>query len=233
MDKARHTVWVKNYPKIRKKHWRWQRYIETRSEQKFTEYNRLSNQVENLTKKAKKHKERSIAKEAKHNPKSSGNMSMARPGYAKEYPTSFTMEKMGKKEAPRMIKKRLKCYRHSSLVSSQRKLSRKYLMCHLKFWCSVKSREDLIRQNKEEIPSLNVAKSPGPDRVHPRLLKELAEIISEPLEKILIWACRAARCQRNGKLEKFQPYLKRVTGDHQWITDQSASQVLSPNFWSH
>ena len=33
-------------------------------------------------------------------------MSMARPGYAEEYPTSFTLEKMGKKEAPRMIKKK-------------------------------------------------------------------------------------------------------------------------------
>ena len=85
----------------------------------------------------------------------------------------------------------------------------------------VKISKDRIRK---KILSLNIAKSTGPDRVHPRLLKELAEIILEPLEKNLIWACRAARCQRNGKLEKFRPYLKRVTGDHQWII---ASQVLS------
>ena len=63
-------------------------------------------------------KESQEAKRKKHSQKrpnttlkSSSNMSMARPGYAKEYPTSFTLEKMGKKEAPQMIKKRLKCYR--------------------------------------------------------------------------------------------------------------------------
>ena len=95
---------------------------------------------------------------------------------------------------------------------------------------NVKISKDRIRK---KILSLNIAKSPGPDRIHPRLLKELAEIILEPLEKCLIWACRAARCQRNGKLEKSLPYLKRVIGDHQWITDQSASQVLSANFLSH
>ena len=51
-----------------KKHRCCQRYIETRSERKFTEYRRLSNQIKSLTKKAKNHKERSIAKEAKRIP---------------------------------------------------------------------------------------------------------------------------------------------------------------------
>ena len=44
----------------------------------------------------------------------------------------------------------------------------------------VKISKDRIRK---KILSLNLAKSPGPDRVHPRPLKELAEIILEPLEK--------------------------------------------------
>ena len=47
----------------------------------------------------------------------------------------------------------------------------------------VKISKDRIRK---KILSLNIAKSPGPDKVHPRLLKELAEIILEPLEKCLI-----------------------------------------------
>ena len=48
--------------KIRKKHKCWQRYMETRSGEKYIEYRRLSNQVKNLTKKAKKNMERDIAK---------------------------------------------------------------------------------------------------------------------------------------------------------------------------
>ena len=127
-----------------------------------------------------------MAKEAKHDPKKFWQYVNGKTRIRQGISNLVYYGEDGEKEAPRMIKKRLKCYRHSSLVSSQRKLFRKYLMCHLKVWCCVKSREDLIRQNKEEILSLNVAKSPGPDRVHPRLLKELAEIISEPLEKILL-----------------------------------------------
>ena len=43
--------------------------METRSGDKYKEYRRLSNQVKNLTKKAKKKMEREIAKESKTNPK--------------------------------------------------------------------------------------------------------------------------------------------------------------------
>ena len=73
-SKTAFSMWYTNADtlhilKIRKKHQCWQRYIEMRSGQKFTENRRLSNQVKDLTKKAKKHKERSIAKEAKRNPK--------------------------------------------------------------------------------------------------------------------------------------------------------------------
>ena len=55
--------------KIKKKHRAWQRYLETRSGQKFIEYRRLSNQVKSLTTKAKKDLEKKIAKESKTNPK--------------------------------------------------------------------------------------------------------------------------------------------------------------------
>ena len=52
-----------------KKHKCWQRYMETRSGDEYKEFRRLSNQVKNHTKKAKKKMEREIAKESKTNPK--------------------------------------------------------------------------------------------------------------------------------------------------------------------
>ena len=55
--------------KIRKKHICWQRHMETRSGEKYIRYRRLSNQVKNLTKKAKKKMEHDIAKESMTNPK--------------------------------------------------------------------------------------------------------------------------------------------------------------------
>ena len=60
----------KTIRKIKKKHRSWQRHLETKSGEKYTEYRRLSNQVKKkLTKKAKRDAEREIAKEAKTNPK--------------------------------------------------------------------------------------------------------------------------------------------------------------------
>ena len=55
--------------KIKKKHRSWQRYMETKSGEKYAEYRKLSNQVKKLTKNAKKELEKGIAKEAKSNPK--------------------------------------------------------------------------------------------------------------------------------------------------------------------
>ena len=146
--------------KIRKKHRSWQRYIETRSEQKFTEYRRLSNQVKNLTKKAKKHKERSIAKEAKCNHKKENMQDIP------DVPT---------KKFDAVIK---------DVKISKYRIRKKILL-------------------------LNIAKSPGPDRVHPRLLKKLAEIILEPLEKMFNLSLQSSNMPEEWKIGEISAIFKK------------------------
>ena len=42
-------------------------------------------------------------------------------------------------------------------------------------------KKDMVQQKLEE---LNCNKRPGPDEIHPRLLKELSSVIAEPLAKL-------------------------------------------------
>ena len=55
--------------KIRRKNIAWQRYLETKEEQKYNEYAKLRNQVRNLTRKGQRKMEQQVAKEVKTNPK--------------------------------------------------------------------------------------------------------------------------------------------------------------------
>ena len=64
---------------MKKKHRAWQRYMETRSGQKYIEYVRQRNKVYKLTKKAQRDYEKAIAKDVKIIPRSSGNMLRQRP----------------------------------------------------------------------------------------------------------------------------------------------------------
>ena len=53
---------------------------------------------------------------------------------------------------------------------------------------------------RKKILSSNIAKSPGPERVHPRLLKELAEIILEPLEKMFNLSLQSSKMPEEWKI---------------------------------
>ena len=62
---------------------------------------------------------------------------------------------------------------------------------------------------RKKILSLNIAKSPGPDRVHSRLLKELAEIILEPLEKMFNLSLQSSKMPEEWKIGEISAIFKK------------------------
>ena len=70
----------------------------------------------------------------------------------------------------------------------------------------VKISKDRIRK---KILSLNIAKSPGPDRVLPRLLKELAEIILEPLEEMFNLSLQSTKMPELWKIGEISAIFKK------------------------
>ena len=168
--------------KIRKKHRAWQRFIETREGEKHAEFCRLRNQVRKLTRQAQIDHETSIASQAKANPKKFWN-------YAKQQ----TKTKPGisdlETELPNGEKKTTKNDQEKVEVLNS-------------FFASVFTNEvpgpipnfeprpftDILstinittEDVKAKLSKLNPTKSPGPDNIGPRILKEMHEVLAKPL----------------------------------------------------
>ena len=138
--------------------------------------------MKNLTKKAKKHKEKSIAKEVKRNPKKFWQYVNGKTRIRQGIPDLVYSGEDGEERSTANDKEKaevLSSFFTSVFTKENMQdipdVPTKKFDAVLK---DVKISKDRIRK---KILLLNIAKSPGPDRVHPRLLKELAEIILEPL----------------------------------------------------
>ena len=176
-------LWMneKALKKVRKKHASFERYMETKEGKDYRTYAKARNQAGDACKKALKEYERSIAKNAKVNPKAF---------YA--YVNSKLKTKIGIPD--------LKDNKGNKATTEKEKADTLN-----DFFCSV-----FTEENTEEIPTcemkdikhelgdiqitqekvlkklkqLDTTKSPGPDGFHARFLNELAEELSEPLALI-------------------------------------------------
>ena len=176
-------LWMneKALKKVRKKHASFMRYMETKEGKDYRTYAQARNQAGDACKKAMKEYERSIAKNAKVNPKAF---------YA--YVNSKLKTKIG---IPDLIDDK----------GNKASTDKEKADTLNDFFCSV-----FTEENTEEIPTcemkdikqelgdiqitketvlkkvqqLDTTKSPGPDGFHARFLNELAEELSEPLAQI-------------------------------------------------
>ena len=167
---------------IKKKHRAWQRYMETRSGQKYIEYVRQRNKVSKLTKKAQRDYEKAIAQDVKNNPKKFWKYVKTKTkspcnipdlylqeddldkGLATEdkdkadvladfYSSVFTKEPSG--AIPNPKPQHITSVLHKSIFTEEK--------------------------IKKKLLALKTTKSPGPDKIHPRVLKEVATAIAKPL----------------------------------------------------
>ena len=73
---------------------------------------------------------------------------------------------------------------------------------------------------KKRLEKLNPSKSPGPDGMHPRVLRELKDQLAEPLSQIYRLSLQNGHLQRNGKLLGSLQSTKRAADLNPAITDQ-------------
>ena len=74
---------------------------------------------------------------------------------------------------------------------------------------------------KEHLISLNKFKSPVPDELHPRVIKELVEELSEPLSIIFAESGRQVKCRTTGGELTLSLSSKRAKRRNLGTTDQS------------
>ena len=166
--------------KIKKKHKAWKKYMNSRDSETYKEYCKFRNQVRNITKQSRKFKEKDVARDAKENPKRFW-----------KYVNSKTKTKPG---IPNLQK--------SDNTDDLTKDDGEKAEVLLKYFSSVFTNEpsdDMPTPDYHDVPepldnititenlirkklkALKTNKSPGPDKIHPRVLHELSDALATPL----------------------------------------------------
>ena len=192
---------------IKRKHRLWQRYMETRTLEKFELYKVQRNKVNKLLRKERWLREKSIASEAKSNPKKLWK---------------YVKSKLKVKPAIAPLidknKKKTKTEQQQAEVLSD-------------FFAEVLEVEpggDLpylddrpliteplttINITKEAtlkmLKSLNSSKSSGPDEIHPRILKEIADVIAEPITRLYKNSLHQSKIPKEWKTAVIVPIYKK------------------------
>ena len=181
--KFKNSLDLKSIAKIKKKHKSWKKYMNNRTSDNYKEFCKMRNQVRNLTRKAKKEKEGEIAADAKSNPKKFwkyvNNNLKTKPGIPNLEKTTSTKDK---KEVTKNDKEKADTLLNyfSSVFTIEPDghipdIEMKKTNTKLE---EINITEEAV---KKKLKNLNANKSPGPDKIHPRILKELHEPLSKPL----------------------------------------------------
>ena len=164
--------------KVRKKHASWRRYVETKDGRDYVEYCKARNQAKWETRKAIREFEKKIAMEAKKNPKA-----------FYRYVSSQTKSRTGipdleeKDEVVSDNKAKCELFNNYFISVFTKEDSASMPACDK---VGIVSEMEEISFGEAEIKNkllkLKICKSPGPDGIHPRILKELNQSLALPLE---------------------------------------------------
>lgn len=170
---------------VKKKHRAWQRYMETKDKEKYKEYAKARNKARTLTRKLQKNIEKDISLSAKTNPKKFWRYVKNKVS-VKEGVAELVKTQEGNKEILTTTDKE-KAQVLANFFGSvftkepdttpplfkQRNYKKRLETIEV-------TRSEVIKKLKE----LKIHKSPGPDEIHPRLLKELSKELGEPLQQL-------------------------------------------------
>ena len=172
----------------------------------YNEYVRLRNEVNTAVKKAKKERELQIAREVKSNPKA-----------FYQYVSAKTKTKEGvsnltKEDGSLTLNNKEKAQVLSNFFSSVFTKDNKDIPIP-EFKADVKDFLTNINITKNDITkslkSLKICKSPGPDNMHPRVLRELAHELSYPLLLIFNKSMSQGKIPTQWKPAEVRPIFKK------------------------
>ena len=168
--------------KIKKKHNLWKKYMETKDGKVYQEYCRARNQIRALTRKMRNNFEKGLAKEVKKNPKALwkyiNSKSKTREGVSDlnidPTNTKSPLTKSDQEKAQVLGNFFTSVFTNEpdgDIPESPEKVINEAMG-------NLLITEEMV---KKKLNKLRTDKSPGPDKIHPRFLKELANEISIPI----------------------------------------------------
>jgi hypothetical protein len=169
--------------KVRKKRHAFQRYLETREGEDYKAYAKARNQVKWEIKKAMKEFEKKIAQEAKSNPKAFYKYAQSK------LKTRVTVSDLKQPDGSLTTSDFEKAETLNSFFSSvftQENTEELPTFEHRQFAAPLQGVDISVEDVRKKLTGLKVSKSPGPDGIHPRVLKELSDELSIPLQHIFV-----------------------------------------------
>ena len=193
--------------KVRRKHASWIRYINTKQSNDYREYIKKRNEASHEIRKSRREYEKIIAKHCRKNPKgvwkymkSCNQMRSRIPNLKKSDNTLTTTDKE--------IADTLSTQYHSAFtiedLNNMPQIPAKEIITE-------KLKTFTIQQVEVEriLKNLHPTKAPGIDGLHPRILKEMAEVIAEPLTEIANISINTGELPSNWKDAIITPIFKK------------------------
>ena len=169
--------------KIKQKQRLWNRYVKKGDENARIEYNRVRNQIRNITRKMVKEYEKKIAESSKANPKSFWNYVQKKTKTKTSISDLYTDESKETMTNSDKQKANVLAEFFSSVFTVDNDIE------HPSY--SIPDGTPLLDSLKidpkiveKKLRNLKISKSPGPDKIHPRVLHDLGKEISIPLSLI-------------------------------------------------
>ena len=177
------------------------------SQANYEVYSLLRNQVNQEVRLAKRAQEQSIAKESKHNPKLLYQYisSMSKP---KEQISQLTKEDGTLTEGDLEKAKVLNNFFSSVFVHEDIENVPEFKS---DFLTSVDTVSITIDDMYKCLKSLKVSKSPGPDNIHPRILREAAKELAYPFKLLFDSTIKAGKIPTKWKTAEVRPIFKKGT----------------------
>ena len=170
--------------KRKRKHRLWQRYLETEDGKVYSEYRKCSNQLRNLTRKATKEFEKNLARNVKSQPKKFWKYVNNKRTVKTSIPDLYVSDD----EDPNFMASadKDKANRLADFFSGvmTKEIDGVWNLINkpeIRHSLDIEINEEIVIK---KLSKLKIGKSPGPDNIHPRVLKELKNVIVTPLTLI-------------------------------------------------
>ena len=203
--------------KIKRKYRLWENYIKTGDGRKYLEYCRVRNQVRAITRKVQKELEKKVAKEAKSNPKRFwqfvNNKTKSRPTIPDLVLSDDDVDEEGKlkKDAKFTTNDQGKANRFNEFFSSVFNSKTDESDTRLPLKTEEKLMNIVITNDKvlKILKTLKPGKSPGPDGLHPKVLKEIGPEIAPALTTIFKTSMNMGVLPEDWLLANVSPIFKK------------------------
>jgi len=193
---------------IRHKNRLWTRYMETRDTAKYNEYCKCRNKVRAITRKLRKEFELQVARKSREEPKNFWNYANSKLKTRHRIPDLYM--NMDNKQLTISDHEKVQVLSDffASVYTDKSNNSLPDMPYHdvQHEMCMPDINSELIEKLLTELKS---SKSPGPDGVHPRVLKELASELAIPLTKIFKSVMETGRIPQSWKIAHISPIFKK------------------------